>query len=120
MTDFSKFAWASQVTPRPAPAEDVVYFENGDAAATYVRGQLVECHHPPEVRERLINLLGVRMVQDGAFMKGQSSWGGAAQTLEEAEAFAVDRELKAQRAAALREQAAVMIAEADRIAGGEG
>ena len=86
-------------------------------AALYRDGELVTVGDTYVAEEQAFELLGVTRVHDDAFMRGQTSRGGVAQTLDEVRDYANDRAANIARAAILREDAARLLAEADRISG---
>lgn len=55
----------------------------GEWAALYVDGKLVTVGDNDNTEEKAFDVLGVRMVQDDAFMRGQDRREGVAQTLSE-------------------------------------
>lgn len=81
-------------------------------AALYVDGKLARVGDAYLAEERAFELLGVKIVQNDAFMRGQNQKSGVAQTLDEVAAFATEREEKRQRAAELRAEAARLLTEA--------
>lgn len=86
-------------------------------AALYVDGKLERVGDSYLAEERAFEILGVRTVQDDAFMRGQTSAEGVAKTLDEVEAYREDREQRTRRAAELRAQAAKLEQEARTLAG---
>jgi hypothetical protein len=84
-------------------------------AALYVDGKLDRVGDSYLAEERAFEILGVKTVQDDAFMCGQTSAAGVAQTVEEAEEFAREREAKRARAAELRAQADRLLREAGEL-----
>lgn len=111
------FAYVSNAVAEVTP-DRVVFFEYGDGAAIYVDGKLVAAHHPPEMTEKLLSMLGVRTVQDPAFMLGQTSWAGVAETVEDAAAFARATTAKAERAKAMRAEAQALLDKANELDAG--
>lgn len=59
------------------------------------------------------------IVQDNAFMRGQTAADGVAQTLGEARAYTTDRKERQARAERLRQQAADLVHQASQIEKGE-
>lgn len=84
-------------------------------AALYVDGKLERVGDSYLAEGRAFEILGVRTVQDDAFMRGQTSAAGVAQTVEEAAAFARERETKRMRAAELRAEAERLLREAGEL-----
>lgn len=116
--DFSVFEYDSwrNGKPRDTVAGDrITFFEWNDAAAVYVDGKLKDSHHPAEMTELVLRLVGIRVIQDNSFMMGQDSWAGVAPSINHAAKFAVSLREKADRAKRLRDQAAALIAEADEL-----
>lgn len=84
-------------------------------AAVYLDGRLVQIGDKYLADEWVRDHFGVRTVQDDAFLRGQGSRDGAAQTLDELYLYAARRaDLEAQ-AARLRRQAEELLARADRL-----
>ncbi len=79
---------------------------SGEWAALYVDGRLVTVGDSYLAEEKAFSLLGVRRVQDSAFMCGQDQRAGVAPTLEDVAAYAADRDRRLARARELHEQAA--------------
>lgn len=84
-----------------------------DAAALYIDGKLRTAQH--SVDELALELLGVTVVCDPAFMQGQTRWSGVAKTLDEVCRYRQTRERLAVEAARLREQAAALISKAEEL-----
>jgi hypothetical protein len=84
-------------------------------AALYVDGKLDRVGDSYLAEERAFEILGVRTVQDDAFMRGQSHRDGVAQTLDEVREFAKDREAKRARATELRAEADRLLREAGEL-----
>jgi hypothetical protein len=104
------------VTVREIP--DMEVHEAEDWAALYVDGKLDRVGDAYLADERIREIVGVRTVQDDAFMRGQGGRDGVAQTVAEVEAYARERRERQERAAALRAEAARLEAEAAGLAGG--
>lgn len=81
-------------------------------AALYVDGNLDRVGDAYLTEERAFELLGVKIVKDDAFMRGQEQASGAAQTLAEAVAYSDQQVARLRRAAELRAQADRLLAEA--------
>lgn len=92
---------------------------SGEWAALYVDGKLDRVGDAYLAEERAFELAGVKVVQDDAFMRGQAKHDGVAQTLDEVAAYRTERDDAKSRATALREHAAQLMAEADRLTGGK-
>lgn len=87
-------------------------------AALYVDGNL-ECVGDSYIaEEQAFQILGVRQIQNDAFMRGQTSRDGVAQTLEEVEAYETERFKRQEKAEALREQANELLAQARELEDG--
>lgn len=84
-------------------------------AALYVKGKLDEVGDAYVAEERAFALLGVTVVSDDAFMRGQNKQDGVAKTLAEVEAYRSSREASTAKAEELRALAAALRAEADAI-----
>lgn len=84
-------------------------------AALYVDGQLITVGDAYNTEEQALNLLGVKTIQDEAFMCGGNSRENVAKTLEEVEDFKNKREELKQKAETLRKQAALLEEEAKRL-----
>lgn len=78
---------------------------SGEWAGLYVDGKLVTVGDSYVAEEQALEMLGVRRVEDSAFMRGQGQRSGAAQTLEEVAAYRDERDAKLAEAARLRGQA---------------
>jgi hypothetical protein len=94
-------------------ASQMEIHEYDDAAALYIDGRLHTAQH--NVDELALELLGVTVVDDSAFMQGQTKWSGVAQTLDDVRRFREARLRLATRAAELREQAASLISKAEEL-----
>lgn len=81
-------------------------------AALYVDGNLDRVGDAYLTEERAFELLGVKIVKDDAFMRGQEQASGVAQTLAEAVAYSDQQVARLRRAAELRAQADRLLAEA--------
>jgi hypothetical protein len=90
-----------------------------DWAALYVDGKLERVGDTYHAEERALNLCGVVLVQNNAFMRGQTAADGVAKTLDEIRTYAADRDLRIARAQRLREQAADLVHKASQIEKGE-
>lgn len=62
-----------------------------DWAALYKDGKLVRVGDSYLAEERALELLGVEIVHNDAFMRGQSRKDGVAQTLDEVDEYILDR-----------------------------
>ena len=81
-------------------------------AALYVDGKLKTVGDSYLAEEMALNLLGVKIVQDDAYMRGQNQRDGVAKTLDEVHEYRVKRDAALARAAELRAQAAELEAQA--------
>lgn len=92
--------------------------EAGDWAALYSNGNLVATGHT--VHEEALQMLGVKTIQDDAFLRGGTGSGrkgtpSVATTLDEVREYAAERNFRREQARQLREQAATLITEADAL-----
>lgn len=69
-----------------------LYVGTNDAAALYVDGERVVVGHYESTLRRTIELLGVEVVHDNAFMRGGSKWSDSAPTLTAVNEFRVWRD----------------------------
>ena len=90
---------------------------DGEWAALYVDGRLDRVGDSYLADERAMEILGVEIVQDNAFLRGQSTREGVAQTLPEVAAYQRERAERLARARELRLSAAEAITEAERLEG---
>ena len=81
-------------------------------AALYVDGKLERVGDSYLAEERAFELLGVKIVQDDSFLRGQTQAAGVAQTLDEVVAYSDERDEKRRRAAELRAEAERLTVEA--------
>lgn len=81
-------------------------------AALYKDGLLVRVGDAYRTEEEAFAILGVTIVQDNAFMRGQGKADGVAKTLDEVHEYSEQRRLNQTRAADMREQAQCLLAEA--------
>ncbi len=92
---------------------------DGSWAALYVDGNLRgEPGDSYRVEEEAFELLGVRQVQDDAFMRGQKHREGVARTLAEVDEYRQTRTDRAAEVKRKREQAAALLAEAEALEAG--
>ena len=89
--------------------------EADEWAAIYLDGHLVRVGDAYLADEWLRTRFGVKTVQDDAFLRGQTSREGVAQTLDEVLDYARARQERQDRAAALRAEAARLEDEAARL-----
>jgi hypothetical protein len=89
----------------------------GEWAALYVDGNLNTVGDSYLAEEWALELCGVTIVQDPAFMRGQTAASGVAQTLADVAAYARDREARQADADRLRAEAARLLAEANTLDG---
>ncbi len=82
-------------------------------SAVYMDGKLVSGPGDSYLQhEWLLEHFGVEQVQDDAFMRGQNRAEGAAQTIDEVEAYRLDRDAALMKADRLRREAAALVAKA--------
>lgn len=79
--------------------------------AVYVHGKLVRVGDSYLADEWLQELVGVFVVHDKAFMRGQDRRDGVAQTLHEINDYTVERNQKLEELARLKDRAAFLEAE---------
>jgi hypothetical protein len=91
-----------------------IHYED-EWAALYVDGKLDRVGDARNTEERAFELLGVTIVQDDAFMRGQTSRDGVARTLADVDAYADTRDAALREAARKIEQAKALLAEANRL-----
>lgn len=96
------------------------YADADDYAALYVDGLLVTVGNSYIVEGKAFGILGVRQVQDDAFMRGQTEREGAARSLAEVDSYRAERERRKEAAAKLRKEAAKLLAEAAALEGERG
>lgn len=92
------------------PALEIHYAESW--AALYVDGELVTVGDSYLAEERAFLILGVKTVQDDAFMRGQSQRAGVAKNLAEVASYRQQREERRAEAARLRGEAERLLKEA--------
>lgn len=97
-------------------AELEIHYEE-EWAALYVDGRLDRVGDAYLAEERALELCGVKIVHDDAFLKGQEKAAGCAQTLDELYAYVNDRDRKRVMAEQMRTEAANLIAQAKRLEG---
>jgi hypothetical protein len=97
----------------PAQMEIHTY---GDAAALYIDGKLHAAQH--DVNELVLELLGVTVVDDPAFMQGQTKWSGVAKTLDDVKAYAKARDERLDKARGMREEAVALLKMAEELEAG--
>lgn len=91
-----------------------IHYES-EWAALYVDGTLDRVGDAYLAEERALELCGVTIVQDDAFMRGQKHRDGVAKTLTEVEGFRSQRDANLEIAAAKVEQARQLIAEVSAL-----
>jgi hypothetical protein len=96
---------------------DLEIHYSGEWAALYINGELDQdtvgdAYH---AEEKAFDLVGVKQVHDGAFMRGQSQRSGVAQTLAEVAEFRVARDGRLNEAARKRAEAERLLAEAKEL-----
>lgn len=94
---------------------EIHYDTGGSWAALYVDGTLDRVGDAYLAEERAFELLGVKIVQDGAFLRGQDSADGVARTLVEITEYRTRRDAAVARATELRERAKALLAEAGAL-----
>jgi hypothetical protein len=88
------------------------YDPNGEWAALYVDSKLVIVGDKYRTEEEAFELLGVEVVSDDAFMRGQSAREGVAANLQEVTAYRRERDDRANQAQMLRTKAEELLAQA--------
>ncbi len=86
-----------------------------DWAALYKDGKLERVGDTYLAEERAFELLGVVIVQDAAFMRGQSHRDGVAQTVDEIDEYVRDRDDRKRLADQKRAEAERLLAEAREL-----
>lgn len=86
-------------------------------AALYKDGQLVRVGDTYRTEEEAFTLLGVKLVQDDAFMRGQNSRDGVAQTTDQVDEYRWARDNARQTADEKRAEAERLLAEAKELDG---
>jgi len=92
-----------------------IHYSTGEWAALYVDGKLERVGDAYWVEERAFELLGVTVLHDEAFLRGQGQRDGVAKTLDEVDAYRQQREADKAEAQRLRDEAARLAAAADRL-----
>lgn len=98
---------------RAMPKLEIHYAD--EWAALYVDGKLDRVGDAYLAEERAFSLVGVKQVQDDAFMRGQSDREGVAQKLEEVAAYRKTRDHREEQAKKLRDEAQQLIARAEEL-----
>lgn len=88
---------------------------SGEWAALYVDGELVSVGDSYVAEEKAFSLLGVTRFDDSAFMRGQTSREGVAQTLDEVAAYACERDRRHELAEMKRVEARKLLEEAREL-----
>jgi hypothetical protein len=86
------------------PDLEIHYDPGGEWAALYVDGRLERVGDSYLAEEKAFEILGVKTVQDNAFLRGQHGRDGCAQTLDELAAYRTQRDVDRAEAARLREE----------------
>lgn len=86
-----------------------------DRAALYVDGTLLTQGGLAEVRERLNDLLGVKIVGDSSFLRGSNMTENIAHTVEQIEKYRNARKVALEKANKLEEEARGLFADARHI-----
>jgi hypothetical protein len=94
---------------------EIHYDPNGEWAALYKDGDLVRVGDAYLAEEQAFELLGVRIVRDDAFLRGQDSREGVAQTVELVDEYRSQRDNALSLAAQKRAEADRLIAEAKEL-----
>lgn len=97
-----------------------IHYNDDNWAALYVDGKLEQVGDADLANERALEMLGVTLVHDDAFMRGQSQRVGVAQTLDAVKAFSEYRQDARTRAQQLRMQADQLTAQAKALEAGAG
>jgi hypothetical protein len=94
---------------------EIHYDPNGDWAALYKDGNLVTAGDAYVAEEQAFSLLGVTIVQDDAFLRGQGQRAGVAQTVDQVAEYRCARDNKRETAAQKRAEAERLLAEANEL-----
>jgi hypothetical protein len=103
------------------PRLEIHHAPNCEWSALYVDGQLEQVGDTYLVEEQAWDMLGVTIVDDNAFLRGQASRDGVARTLDEVAEYRAKRDEALDEATRLRAEAKQLMARADeldRAAGG--
>ena len=92
-----------------------IHYSDDDWAALYVDGLLDRVGDAYVVEERSLDLLGVTIVHDNSFLRGQDSRDGVAGTLDDVNAYRQAAEQAMTAADAKRAEAQLLLAEADAL-----
>lgn len=103
-----------RMEPALAPGR-IEFHTEGEWTAVYLDGDLVRVGDSYLADEWLQSFVGVKSVDDDAFMQGQNQYDGVANTLDEVAAYAAERQQKRDRAATLRAEAERLEAEAKEL-----
>jgi len=87
----------------------------GEWTGVYLDGKLIRVGDSYLADEWLQSFVGVKYVDDDAFMLGQNGYDGVAQTLDEVATFAAQRDANRAQAAALRDEARRLEAQAKEL-----
>lgn len=88
---------------------------DSETVALYADGEILAIGSPQDVQNTAIKLLDMKQVFNSQFQLGQTSYAGSAKTLSQLNAYLeVFNEEEAER---LRQQAAELLAEADKLQG---
>lgn len=98
------------------PKLEIHYDPNSNWAALYVDGQMETVGDAYVAEEHAFDLAGVAIVRDDAFLRGQDTRDGAAQTLDEVTAYRRQRDAARSEAELLRQQAQALLDRAEQIA----
>ena len=86
-------------------------------AALYRDGELVRVGDTYNTEEEAFQILGVKIVQDDAFMRGQNSRDGVAQTIDQVDEYRWARDNKQAEAGRLRQEAEELMRRAAELDG---
>jgi len=92
-----------------------IHYDTGNWAALYVDGNLERIGDSYLAEELAFEILGVTIVRDASFMRGQSQADGVARTLDDVAAYRAQRDEKWATAEQLRAEAARLLAEAKEL-----
>lgn len=95
--------------------DDVEIHYAEEWAALYIDGILVTVGDAYVAEQKIFELFGVTVVQDDAFLRGQTSRNGVAANTQEVEAYRQEREENKAKAERLRERATKLLDEAREL-----
>lgn len=91
------------------------YTSSGEWSALYVDGKLDRVSDHYLIDERIAQLAGVEERQSDDFLRGGDQRPDVADTVEQAEEYATEREARNAEAAKLRQQATELLAQAEEL-----